>query len=71
MPSGPVNKYMDKRDIIQYIEAWAGGRQQAISWYEAQPIPAFGGRTAASLVREGRVVALREYLDHIEKGGFA
>ena len=71
VPYMPLNEGLYGFDIIQRIETWAGGRQQAISWYEAQPIPAFGGRTAETLVKEGRIAVLREYLDHIERGGFA
>jgi predicted transcriptional regulator len=58
-------------EIVARVEDWAGGPQQAMSWYRAQPIPAFGGRTAEALVKEGRAVAVREYLDHVALGGFA
>jgi lambda repressor-like predicted transcriptional regulator len=58
-------------EIVGRIEVWAGGRQQAMSWYRAQPIPAFGGRTAESLVKEGRASDVRDYLDHLALGGFA
>ncbi len=42
-----------------------------MAWYRAQPIAAFGGRTAESLVKTGQASALRDYLDHIAMGGFA
>lgn len=58
-------------EIVGRVEVWAGGPQQAMSWYRAQPIPAFGGRTAEALVKEGRAVAVRDYLDHVALGGFA
>jgi hypothetical protein len=58
-------------EIIGRISAWAGGREQAMAWYRAQPIPAFGGRTAESLVKSGEAGPLRDYLDHIAMGGFA
>ncbi|MFN3547949.1 MAG: MbcA/ParS/Xre antitoxin family protein [Mesorhizobium sp.] len=58
-------------EIVGRVDAWAGGPQQAMSWYRAQPIPAFGGRTAEALVKEGRAVAVRDYLDHVALGGFA
>jgi uncharacterized protein (DUF2384 family) len=47
------------------------GDRQALAWYRAEPIPAFGGRTAESLVKEGKAAAVRDYLDHIATGGFA
>jgi hypothetical protein len=58
-------------EIINRVSEWAGGQQQAMAWYRAQPIPAFGGRTAESLVKSGQAGALRDYLDHIALGGFA
>jgi uncharacterized protein (DUF2384 family) len=58
-------------EIIGRIVDWAGGEKQAMAWYRAEPIPAFGGRTAESLVKEGRATAVREYLDHVATGGFA
>jgi hypothetical protein len=42
-----------------------------MAWYRAQPIPAFGGRTAEALVKEGKAAAVRDYLDHVAVGGFA
>src|SRR5580693_814551 len=58
-------------EIINRVCEWAGGRQQAMAWYRAEPIPAFGGRTAESLVKSGQAGPLRDYLDHIAMGGFA
>ena len=58
-------------EIIGRVSAWAGGKEQAMAWYRAQPIPAFGGRTAESLVKSGEAGPLRDYLDHIAMGGFA
>lgn len=58
-------------EIIGRVAEWAGGRQQAMAWYRAQPLPAFGDRTAEALVKEGKAGAVRDYLDHIALGGFA
>lgn len=58
-------------EIISRVTEWAGGKQQAMAWYRAQPLPAFGGRTAESLVKEGKAAAVRDYLDHMALGGFA
>jgi hypothetical protein len=58
-------------EIIGRIEDWAGGKMQAMAWYRAQAIPAFGGRTAESLVKSGHAAAMRDYLDHMAMGGFA
>jgi len=58
-------------EIISRVTDWAGGKQQAMAWYRAQQIPAFGGRTAEALVKEGKAGAVRDYLDHLAVGGFA
>jgi Protein of unknown function (DUF2384) len=58
-------------EIVSRVSDWAGGAQHAMAWYRAQPIPAFGGRTAEALVKEGKASAVRDYLDHIALGGFA
>lgn len=58
-------------EILGRITAWAGGETQAMAWYRAQPIPAFGGRTAEALVKDNQAGPLREYLDHLSMGGFA
>jgi hypothetical protein len=58
-------------EIVGRVAAWAGGKEQAMAWYRAQPIGAFGDRTAEALVKSGQAGALRDYLDHIAMGGFA
>ncbi len=58
-------------EIVSRVAGWAGGKEQAMAWYRAQPIAAFGGRTAEALVKDGQAGALRDYLDHIALGGFA
>jgi DNA-binding XRE family transcriptional regulator len=58
-------------EIISRVSEWAGGKEQAMAWYRAQPLPAFGGRTAEALVKEGKAAAVRDYLDHMALGGFA
>jgi hypothetical protein len=58
-------------EIISRVSRWAGGKDQAMAWYRAQPLAAFGGRTAESLVKSGEAGAVRDYLDHIATGGFA
>ncbi len=58
-------------EILRRVTDWAGGGRQALAWYRAEPIPAFGGRTAESIVKSGKASALRDYLDHLALGGFA
>ena len=58
-------------EVVGRITDWAGGEVQAMAWYRGQPIPAFGGRTAESLVKSNQAGPLRDYLDHMAMGGFA
>jgi uncharacterized protein (DUF2384 family) len=58
-------------EIVSRVSAWAGGKDQAMAWYRAQPIAAFGDRTAEALVKSGQSAAVRDYLDHLALGGFA
>jgi hypothetical protein len=58
-------------EILTRVAGWAGGPAQAMAWYRAEPIPAFGGRTAEALVKSGQAGRLRDYLDSIALGGFA
>lgn len=61
----------DMREIIGRVTEWAGSEEQALAWYRTEPLPAFGGRTAESLVKDGKAAAVRDYLDHVALGGFA
>jgi len=58
-------------EIVGRVSVWAGGKDQAMAWYRAEPLPAFGGRTAEFLVKDGKAAAVRDYLDHVALGGFA
>jgi len=63
-------RFREMLEIVGRVADWAGGEQQALAWYRAEPIPEFGGRTAEALVKEGKATAVREYLDHVALGGF-
>jgi len=58
-------------EIINLVQGWAGGAAQAMAWYRAEPIAAFGGRTAEALVKSGHATAVRDYVDHLATGGYA
>lgn len=57
-------------EIIGLVEAWAGGKLQAMAWYRAHSIVGFG-RTAEALVKSGHASAVRDHIDRIALGGFA
>ena len=65
------NRVREMLEIINLVQGWAGGAAQAMAWYRAEPIPAFGGRTAEALVKSGNAAAVRDYVDHLATGGYA
>jgi hypothetical protein len=65
------SRLREMNEILTRVVGWAGGPTQAMAWYRAEPIPAFGGRTAEALVKSGQAGPLRDYLDSIALGGFA
>lgn len=64
-------RLMELTSILDSIEAWAGDDQAALAWYLGYRIPAFGGRTAEQLVKDGKAGAVRDWLDTVALGGFA
>src|SRR5262249_54966260 len=56
-------------EVVGRVTDWAGGIQQAMAWYRAEPLPSFGDRTAEFLVKEGKAEAVRNYLDRVALGG--
>ncbi|MFO1210275.1 MAG: antitoxin Xre/MbcA/ParS toxin-binding domain-containing protein [Amaricoccus sp.] len=58
-------------EILGRVEPWAGGPMQALSWYRAERIPAFGGRTAEAMVKLGHAAAVRDLVEHVAVGGYA
>lgn len=44
---------------------------EAAAWYLSRPLPGFGGATAATLVREGRVQEVHDYIEGVDAGVFA
>jgi transcriptional regulator with XRE-family HTH domain len=65
------NRLRETAEILHRVTPWAGGIKQAFAWYRSEPLSEFGGRTAESLVKSGKAVAVRDYLDHVALGGFA
>ncbi len=64
-------RLVEMLEIIALVREWAGSEDAAMSWYRAQPIPAFGGRTAEAIVKDGNAALVREYIDHLALGGYA
>ena len=64
-------KLRDLVEILARVSPWAGSVPQAFAWFTSQPLPSFGHQTAADLLREGRVGAVKAYISRIEVGGSA
>jgi hypothetical protein len=61
----------EANEILRRVETWAGSSEDALMWFRAQSLAAFGGQTAEALTRAGKADALREYLDGLAVGGYA
>ncbi|RTR36721.1 DUF2384 domain-containing protein [Shewanella canadensis] len=61
----------EKKYIYPLLLNWSGNADNIISWFENEPIPAFGNKTAKSLCGSGQAEQVIEYLKAIESGGFA
>ena len=62
---------MDTDDVLKVIEPRFGSAQLACAWYQSEPLPGFGGRTAIQLVEEDRAREVLEYLDAVDAGVYA
>ncbi|MFT5277813.1 MAG: hypothetical protein ACI8VI_001453 [Granulosicoccus sp.] len=59
-----------KEFILNFVQDWAGSKQAALLWYESEVIPALD-KTIQQAVDGGNFEAVKQYLEHIEQGGFA
>lgn len=72
-PSRPETqrRLRDLIEILAQVAPWAGSLHGAYAWASSQPLPSFGGRTAADLLREDRAGAVASYVSRIDQGGYA
>ncbi len=57
--------------IINRVTPWCGNVFQAYAWYRLEPLPSFGDLTAEELVKQGKAVAVMDYLARTNEGGYA
>ena len=58
-------------EVFNRILPWAGNAFHAYAWYRSEGLPEFGGLTTEQLVKQGKIEAVRDYLNSINEGGFA
>lgn len=58
-------------EVINRVLPWTGNSFHAYAWYRSESLPEFGGLTAEQLVKQGRIEAVRKYLNHASEGGYA
>ena len=58
-------------DVLKVIEPRFMSAQLAYTWYQSEPLPGFGGRTAMQLVAEDRALEVLKYLDAVDAGVYA
>ncbi len=57
--------------IINRVTPWCGNVFQAYVWYRSEPLLSFGDLTAEELVKQGKAVAVMDYLARTSEGGYA
>lgn len=65
-----IEEHHTAKQLIAMVEPWAGSSEKAIDWFENQSLPSFGNLTPADLVRQGRAVAAKAYIERISVGGY-
>ena len=55
--------------VLDYIKNWVSSEEEALSWYRENHISSLN-MTAQEAVKNGKFVALKKYLEHINLGGF-
>lgn len=65
------SRLREAAEVLNLLCVLAGSLPLAYAYYRAQPLPALGGRTAEALVKDGHASLVRDYLDHIQQGGYA
>ena len=58
-------------EVLNKVEPRFGSALLAYAWYRSEPLPGFGGLTAARLVQDGQAEAVMDYIDEVDAGGFA
>jgi hypothetical protein len=65
-----MTKEEQKNFVLSFIHGWAGSKEFTSEWYESEIIPALN-KTAKQAVDSGDFEAVKQYLEHIQYGGFA
>lgn len=58
-------------EIVGRVRAWTDTDVEALEWYRNFPVPAFGGKPPAELVRRGMAKTVHGYIEHLAAGGYA
>lgn len=59
-----------KEFILNFVQDWAGSKQEALKWYESEVIPALN-KTSRQAVDDDDFESVKRYLEHINEGGFS
>lgn len=58
----------DTEDILLLVQARFDSIQDARRWFEQEPLPGFGGKTAQRLVQTGRIAEVRDFIAAVDAG---
>ena len=60
-----------ERQVVARIREMIGSEDRAKTWFNYQPLPAFGNKTPRQMVNDGQLDALSLHLDTLEDGVYA
>ncbi|AWV02712.1 hypothetical protein DM992_25405 [Burkholderia sp. JP2-270] len=63
-----IERFREHLRVVRAAVAISGNRPVAIDWYKNESLSTFEGRTAKSLVADGRAEAVLRYLASIASG---
>lgn len=58
-------------EILEAVRPRFESAEAALSWYQSEPLPGFGGRTAMQLVDEGYASEVLEFIAAVDAGIYA
>ena len=61
---------MTEQEFLECIEFWAGGPLAAKAYFYEHRIPAWGHKTVAELIAEGKPEVMEEIIEAVKSGAF-
>ena len=64
-------RLLTAEDILTAVRPRFESAEAALAWYQSDPLPGFGGRTAMQLVDDGYASEVLEFIAAVDAGVYA